>query len=315
LLEEIAMPRAFRFGVQCWLAASRSEWQAKARRVEALGYQVFLVPDHFGEQFAPAPALLSAAEATRSIRIGSLVYDNDFRNPALLAKEAATLDLLADGRFEFGIGAGWMRSEYEQAGLAFEPGPTRVARLEEAIPLIRSIWRGGPASYEGKHYRLAGLESAPLPAQRPGPPLLIGGGGPRILRLAAREADIVGLVLRSRADGNGLDLGDLSSAALDDKVRWVREAAGPRFAALELSTLLQTIAITSDRLDAAARLAKSFGVPSDAVLDTPYALIGSAAEIETLLRERRERFGLSYYVLFERDMEAFAPIAARLAGA
>lgn len=309
------MARAFRFGVQCWLAGSRSEWQAKARRVEALGYQVFLVPDHFGEQFAPTPALLSAAEATRSIRIGSLVYDNDFRHPALLAKEAATLDLLCDGRFEFGIGAGWMRSEYEQAGLAFEPGPTRVARLEEAVPLIRSIWHGGPASHEGKHYRLAGLESAPLPTQRPGPPLLIGGGGPRILRLAAREADIVGLVLRSRADGNGLDLGDLSSAALDDKVRWVREAAGARFAALELNTLLQTIAITSDRHAAAARISQAFGVPSDAVLDTPYALVGSPAEIEALLHERRERFGISYYVLFERDMEAFAPIAARLAGA
>lgn len=309
------MPRAFRFGVQCWLAGSRSEWQAKARRVEALGYQVLLVPDHFGEQFAPVPALLSAAEATRSIRIGSLVFDNDFRHPALLAKEAATLDLLADGRFEFGIGAGWMRSEYEQAGLAFEPGATRVARLEEAVPLIRSIWRGGPASFAGKHYRLAGLESAPLPAQRPGPPLMIGGGGPRILRLAAREADIVGLVLRSRADGNGLDLDDLSSAALDDKVAWVREAAGERFAALELNTLLQAIAITSDRLDTATRLSKAFGVPSDAVLDTPYALVGSAPEIESLLQERRQRFGLSYYVLFERDMEAFAPIAARLAGA
>jgi len=309
------MPRAFRFGVQCWLAASRSEWQAKARRVEALGYQVFLVPDHFGEQFAPLPALLSAAEATRTIRIGSLVFDNDFRHPALLAKEAATLDVLSDGRFEFGIGAGWMRSEYEQAGLAFESGATRVARLEEAIPLIRSVWRGGPANFAGAHYRLAGLESAPRPMQRAGPPLMIGGGGPRILRLAAREADIVGLVLRSRADGNGLDLGDLSSAALDDKVRWVREAAGPRFAALELSTLLQTVAISSDRLGTAARLAKAFGVPSDAVLDTPYALIGTEPEIEALLRERRERFGLSYYVLFERDMEAFAPIAARLAGA
>ncbi len=308
------MPREFRFGVQCSLAASRREWQEKARRVEALGYQVFLVPDHFGLQFAPVPALLSAAEATRAIRIGSLVFDNDFRQPALLAKEAATLDLLSDGRFEFGIGAGWMRSEYEQAGLAFEPGPTRVARLEEAIPLIRSIWRGGPASFSGKHYRLAGLESAPLPVQRPGPPLLIGGGGPRILRLAARHADIVGLVLRSRADGNGLDLTDLSSAALDDKVAWVREAAGPRFAALELNTLLQTVVITADRLGAATQLAKAFGVSSDTVLDTPYALIGSASEIEALLRERRERFGLSYYVLFERDMETFAPIAARLAG-
>jgi probable F420-dependent oxidoreductase len=306
--------RTFRFGVQCALAASRREWQEKARRVEALGYQVLLVPDHFGKQLAPVPALLSAAEATRAIRIGALVFDNDFRHPALLAKEAATLDTLSDGRFEFGIGAGWMRSEYEQAGIAFESGATRVSRLEEAIPLIRSVWREGPTSFSGQHYRLAGLESAPLPLQRPGPPLLIGGGGPRILRLAAREADIVGLVLRSRADGNGLDLGDLSSAALDDKVRWVREAAGARFETLELNTLIQTVAITADRAVTADRVARAFGVSADAVLDTPYALIGSEDEIADLLRERRARFGLSYYVLFERDMEAFAPVAARLAG-
>lgn len=306
--------RGFRFGVQCALAASRREWQDKARRVEALGYQVLLVPDHFGDQFAPLPALLSAAEATRAIRIGTLVFDNDFRHPALLAKEAATLDVLSDGRFEFGIGAGWMRSEYDQTGIAFEPGATRVARLEEAIPLIRAVWREGPASFSGQHYRLTGLESAPLPAQRPGPPLLIGGGGPRILRLAAREADIVGLVLRSRADGNGLDLADLSAAALDDKVRWVREAAGARFESLEFNTLIQTVALTADRAGTADRLSRAFGVPTDAVLDTPYALIGSEDEIADQLRERRARFGLSYYVLFERDMEALAPIAARLAG-
>jgi probable F420-dependent oxidoreductase len=183
------------------------------------------------------------------------------------------------------------------------------------VPLIRAVWRGGPASFAGRHYRLAGLDSLPRPLQRPGPPLLIGGGGPRILRLAAREADIVGLVLRSRADGNGLDLGDASSAALDDKVRWVREAAGARFASLELNTLIQAVAITSDRAQAAERLARAFGMTPDAVLDTPYALIGSAEQIEASLRERRERFGLSYSVVFERDMEAFAPIVARLAGA
>jgi probable F420-dependent oxidoreductase len=308
------MPRAFRFGVQCSLAASRAEWQAKARRVEELGYQALLVPDHFGDQLAPVPALLSAAEATRAIRIGSLVFDNDFRQPALLAKEAATLDLLCDGRFEFGIGAGWMRSEYEQAGLAFDSGPTRVARLEEAVPLIRSVWAGGPATFAGAHYRLNGLESAPLPVQRPGPPLLIGGGGPRILRLAAREADIVGMVLRSRADGNGLDLTDLSSAALDDKLGWVRKAAGARFAALELNSLLQAVVVTSDRLDGARRLSQAVGVPPDVVLDTPYVVIGTAEEIEAQLQERRARFGISYWVLFDRDMEIFAPIAARLAG-
>jgi probable F420-dependent oxidoreductase len=225
----------------------------------------------------------------------------------------ATLDLLSDGRFELGLGAGWMRSEYDAAGLAFDPGATRVARLEEAIPVIRSMWSGEPASFSGRHYRLGGLESAPLPAQRPGPPLLIGGGGRRILSLAAREADIVGLVMRSRPEG-GLDLGDVGFAAFADKVRWVREAAGPRFASLELNTLVQAVAITSDRARKAERLASAFGLGADALLDSPYALIGSEAEIAAQLVERRERFGLSYYAVFERDMEAFAPIAARLAG-
>ncbi len=308
------MRRPFRFGVQCSLAASRSEWQARARRVEALGYQVFLVPDHFGQQLAPALALLSAAEATRTLRIGALVFDNDFRHPALLAKEAATLDLLSDGRFELGVGAGWMRSEYDAAGLDFAPGPTRVARLEEAVTLIRSTWGAGPASFSGRHYRIAGLETAPQPVQKPGPPLLIGGGGPRILRLAAREADIVGLVLRSRKDGAGLDLSDLSSAALDEKVAWVRAAAGARFESLELNTLIQSVVVTAERARAAEPLAHALGITPEAVLDTPYGLIGSPAEIEAQLRERRERFGISYYVVFERDMEAFAPIAARLAG-
>ncbi len=307
------MPRAFRFGVQCSDAASRVEWQDKARRVEALGYQVLVAPDHLGEQLAPVPALLSAAEATRSLRIGALVFDNDFRHPALLAKEAATLDLLTDGRFELGIGAGWMRSEYDAAGIAFEPGATRVARLEEAIPVLRALWRGEPASFAGRHYQLRELRSTPVPVQRPGPPLLVGGGGPRILRLAAREADIVGLVMRSLPEG-GLDLGDLSAAALDAKVAWVRDAAGERFAALELNTLIQTVAIVPDRREAASRLAGAFGIPPDALLETPYALLGSEREIEAQLRERRARFGISYFVLFERDMEAFAPIAARLAG-
>jgi probable F420-dependent oxidoreductase len=301
--------------VQCDSAASRHEWQAKARRVEALGYQVFLVPDHLGPQLAPVPALLSAAEATQTIRIGALVFDNDFRHPALLAKEAATLDLLSDGRFELGIGAGWLREEYEQAGLAFDPGPTRVARLEEAVEVIRALWRAGPSSFTGRHYRLAGLDGSPAPVQRGGPPLLVGGGGPRILRLAARSADIVGLVLRSRADGKGLDLADISAAALDDKVRWVREAAGERFEALELNTLIQAVAVTHERTHAAMHLARAFGIPTEGVLDTPYALVGSESEIEAQLRERRERFGISYYVIFERDMEAFAPIASHLAGA
>jgi alkanesulfonate monooxygenase SsuD/methylene tetrahydromethanopterin reductase-like flavin-dependent oxidoreductase (luciferase family) len=166
----------------------------------------------------------------------------------------------------------------------------------------------------GKHYAVSGLTATPAPVRAGGPPLLVGGGGPRILRLAGREAEIVGLVPRSRADGAGLDLADLSNAAFADKVRWVREGAGARFDALELNTLIQVVAFTDDRSAAAATIARDFSVPADAVLDSPYTLIGNAAQIEGALLERRERFELSYLVVFERDMEGFAPIAQRLAG-
>jgi probable F420-dependent oxidoreductase len=306
--------RPFRFGVQCTLAASRAEWQAKARRVEALGYQALLVPDHFGAQFAPAPALVSAAEAAPTLRVGTFVYDNDFRHPALLAKEAATLDVLCEGRFELGLGAGWMRSEYEQVGLEFAPGPTRVERLEEAIAALRALWRDHPAHFAGKHYAVSGLAGTPAPLRPCGPALLLGGGGPRVLSLAGREADVASLVPRSRADGAGLDLADLSSAAFADKVRWVREGAGPRFADIELNTLIQAVAVSDDPSAAAAALGRSLSLPADTILDSPYALLGTAGSLEQTLLERRERFGLSYLVVFERDMEPFAPIAERLAG-
>jgi len=305
--------RAFRFGVQCALAGSRREWQDKARRVEALGYQSFLVPDHFGGQLAPVPALVSAAEATDTIRLGSLVFDNDFRHPAMLAKEVATLDLLCDGRFELGLGAGWLKREYDQAGMEFAPGPVRVSRMQEAVAMLRAIWSGEPATFEGAHYALHDLDCPPLPTQRPAPPLLIGGGGPRMLRFAARHADIVAVVPRSLPQG-GLDLTDTSPAAFAEKLAWVKEASGERFAELELNTLIQAIAVTDDRDAAANALAKPLQLDPQAVLESPLILIGSPSEIEDALLERREGLALSYYCLFERDMEDFAPIAARLAG-
>ena len=306
-------PRAFRFGVQCALAPSRQAWQDKARRVEALGYHVFVVPDHFGPQLAPVPALLSAAEATRSIRIGSLVFDNDFRHPAMLAKEVATLDLLSDGRFELGLGAGWLKTEYDQAGIEFAPGATRVARMIESVALLRAIFRGGPTTHAGAHYAIRELDCPPVPVQRPCPPLLIGGGGPRMLRFAAREADIIGIVPRSLPQG-GLDLDDSSPEAFHEKISWIRDAAGSRLADIELNTLLQAIAITDDRDATAAQLAGPFGVEPKTLLESPLVLIGSPSQIEETLLARRETFGLSYYSLFEPHMEAFAPIAARLAG-
>lgn len=309
------LPRhPFRFGVVCRKAESRRQWVEKARRVESLGYQILLISDHLGDQFAPIAALASAADATSTLRIGTLVLDNDFRHPALLAQETATLDLLSDGRFELGIGAGWMRAEYDQIGIAFDPGKTRVERLEESLGVIKRLWRDGQTTLKGRHYTITDLDSRLKPAQRPRPPILVGGGGKRILSLACREADIVGIVPRARVDGGGLDLNDVSAAAADDKVAWIQSAAGPRVSTLELNTLLQAVVVTEDPADATAQLARRWKVSVESVQDSPYVLIGSAGEIGDTLHARRERFGISYYAVFEFAMESFAPIAAWLAG-
>jgi probable F420-dependent oxidoreductase len=185
--------KPFRFGVNVRHAQSRAEWRDKARKVEALGYDVFNVPDHLTDLVAPLPALVSAAEATNALKIATHVLNNDLRHPVLLAREAATVDLLTDGRFQLGLGAGSIRSEYDQSGLTFDMGAARVERLAEAVTIIKALMKGEEVTFSGRHYRLTGHTMAPLPVQKPHPPILIGGNGPRLLSLAAREADVVGL--------------------------------------------------------------------------------------------------------------------------
>jgi probable F420-dependent oxidoreductase len=305
--------RAFRFGVACARGHSRHEWREKARKAEQLGYATFLVPDHLQDQFAPVPALLAAADATTTLRIGSHVFANDFRHPVMLAKEAATLDLLSDGRFELGLGAGWLRAEYDQAGLAFEAPGVRVGRLEEAIRLIKRLLSEGPTTFTGTHYTVTDLPGLPKSVQQPHPPILLGGGGPRLLALAAREADIVSIVLRSRTDGSGLDLTDFAAASMARKVMQVQAAAGDRWTTLELSTLIQRVVVTDDRYPTAIQLGERFGLPPEQVLESPYILLGTVAQLCEVLQARREQYGLSYIVVFEPGMDAFAPVVARLA--
>src|ERR1700738_1909427 len=184
--------KPFRFGVNVRSAESRAEWRAKARKIEALGYQILNLPDHLTDLVSPLPALVSAAEATTTIRVGTNVLNNDLRHPVLVAREAATVDLLTDGRFQLGLGAGSMQSEYDEVGLAFEAGATRVERLAEAVTIIKGLMKGEEVTFAGRHYRMTGHTISPLPVQKPHPPILIGGNGPRLLTLAAREADIVG---------------------------------------------------------------------------------------------------------------------------
>lgn len=304
--------KRFRFGVQAARAASRGEWVDKARRAEQLGYDTFLMPDHFGEQLAPIPALTVAADATTSLRIGAFVFDNDYKHPVVLAKEVATLDLLSGGRFECGMGAGWLRPEYDAAGMPFDPAGVRISRMVEGLRVMKGLWSEGVFTFSGEHYTIADLNGMPKPLQMPWPPLLIGGGGKRMLSIAAREADIVGFNPQTRPDGT-LDWTTTSIEAVSERVGWVRDAAEDRFNTLELN-LTVTVASTSDLDAGAAEIAERWGVSPEHVRDSPFALLGELERMVETLLARRERLGMSYITVGERGVDALAPIVTKLAG-
>jgi probable F420-dependent oxidoreductase len=309
--------RPFRFGVNVRTAGSGAEWADKARRVEALGYDVLLVPDHLADHLAPVPALAAAAAATPRLRVGTAVLNNDFRHPVLVAREAATLDVLSGGRLELGMGAGHMRSEYEEAGLPFDPGPARVERLAEAVVIVKRLLEGETVTVAGRYYRVTGHAIHPRPAQRPRPPIFIGGNAPRLLAVAAREADVVGLTgIAFRRGGAAPHVSDFRAAVVDERVRLVREAAGARFERIELNALVQRVIVTRDRRAAAGELAAGrwAALTPDEILASPYALIGTVEQMTADLVARRERWGFSYVMTHEASMDALAPVVAGLAG-
>jgi probable F420-dependent oxidoreductase len=307
--------RRFRFGIQLSRAASATDWTEQARRAEDLGYATLFVPDHFDDQLGPLTATTVAATATSELRVGALVYGNDYRHPVVLAKELATLDLLSGGRVELGLGAGWMRTDYERAGIPYEPAGTRVDRLEEAVAVLKGLFSGEPFSLTGTHYRIEGLTGTPAPAQRPHPPFLIGGGGRRVLTIAARDADIVGVNPTLKAGEVGAEAAlDASAAATDRKVGWVRDAAAERWDDLELNVLVFAAAVTDDRAGMAELLAPMFSSTPEEVLESPHVIAGTVEEIAETLEARRDRWGFSYVVVQGDAMDGFAPIVARLTG-
>ena len=311
----MAHPRPFRFGVQLHAAPSGQDWVALARRAEELGYSSVFMPDHFGEQLAPVPALMAAADATTDLRIGALVFGNDYRHPVVLAKEAATLDVLSSGRFEFGIGAGWMNTDYEESGMEHDRPGVRIDRLAESVQVCKGLFGDEPVDFDGEHYRISGMNGMPKPVQRPHPPLLIGGGGKRVLSLAGREADIVGInpkLTSGQVDSSAARNG--APEVTDEKVRWVRDAAGARYDDLELNMLIFAVVVTDDRKGTAEMMAPLFDLDPDVVEDYPLAWIGTEDEIVESLRVRRERWDVSYPVVQADSMEAAAPIVARLTG-
>lgn len=307
-------PRPFRFGLQASGAPSRADWVRIARKAEDLGYAVLTVADHLDDQFATTPALMAAADATSTLRIGSLVYACDYHHPVVLAKEAATLDVLSDGRLELGLGAGWMPEDYHGAGIPLDPPGTRIARLAEAVTVIKSLFADERCDHDGEHYSVH-LDGYPKPVQRPHPPILIGGGGRSVLTLAGREADIIGLNIDLRSGRIDETAGPTATAeATDEKIRWIREAAGDRFDAIELQVRIHLALVTDDLAGAAVALAPAFGLTPEQGLDTPHALAGSIDQIVDTCLARRERFGISTIGLSLDAMDAMAPVVARLAG-
>jgi probable F420-dependent oxidoreductase len=311
----MANDRTFRFGVQLSFGGSADELAAKARRVEELGYATLCMPDHFDDQLAPFPALLAAAMATTTLRIGTLVLCNDYRHPLLTAKEAATLDVLSGGRFELGMGAGWLHNDYEQSGIPWDRPGMRIDRLEESLAVVKGLLAGGKFSFSGRHYTVTGHPGTPVPVQQPRPPILVGGGGRRILGLAGREADIVSVNFDLRSGSIGPQVGATATAdATAEKVRWIRDAAGDRFDDVELSSTAYLTMVTSDREAVAGGLGMGFGLDAGQVLAMPNFLIGTVAQIADELERRRDELGFSYLVVGGECFEAMAPVVERLAG-
>jgi probable F420-dependent oxidoreductase len=318
----ITNKRPFRFGVLGENIRSRDELMDTARKAEAAGCATFLLRDHFveepfGHQLAPLAALATVAAITSSLRVGTLVFANDYRHPAMLAKEAATLDLLSGGRFELGLGAGFLRPEYEAAGMPFDPPGARVERFEESLQLLKGLFATEPLTFRGKHYTVTDLDSFPKPVQQPRPPILVGAGGRRMLSIAARHADIIGLLSVNTTSGEMVDdPHERLAGAVARKIGWIREAAGERFPTIELSSTA-TIVVDKDRRGAAEKLARDrnwHGISPEEVLEMPALFIGSLEQIAEQMQERRERYGFSYYVVSDASAELAAPLVARLTG-
>lgn len=285
------LKKSFRFGVVTGSHASRSAWIALAQRVEELGYSSLLLPDVLGTPLATLTALAVAATVTTKLRVGSYVIVNDYRNPALLAREIATLDLLSDGRVELGLGAGNWPHEYQQLGIPFDKPGTRVSRFAEGLSIIKQFFTAETVNFSGQYYTTTALRPVPRPVQQPHPPIVIGSSGRRMLTIAAREADIILPISTQRAD-------------LEERISWIREAAGERFEHLELGKAAFGIELTDSPVAAAPAFP---GMPVEVRPMT------TQQAVEHLL-EQREHLGISYIQIQERQLENFTPVLAHLNG-
>ncbi len=304
--------RRFRFGLLAGRAASLGEWRELARKAEAQGYSTLLVPDHFGRQLAPFAALMAAAAVTTELRLGTFVIDNDFRHPAALAKEAATVDLLTDGRLELGIGAGWNRADYDTTGLTFEPAGVRVSKMLEAVRIVKAFFEQPTVTFEGAYYTVKDLEAQPKPKQQPRPPIMIGANGRRMVRIAAEEADIINFPDRPSV-GTSTAGNPALGVTFEEQLAIVKDHAKERYERPELG-MLTIPRLTEQVEDTVNGLAEQMQTRPEIVRAMPGALIGSAEAIIEQLQASRERYDLSYPVIPLAHTQDCAPIVRKLAG-
>ncbi|MFW6075412.1 MAG: TIGR03621 family F420-dependent LLM class oxidoreductase [Chloroflexota bacterium] len=308
--------RPFTFAAMMRGEDSGSAFIERARRIESMGYSTAAMVDHFNQTFAPVPALTAAAIAAPSLRVLATVFDNDFRNPVLLAKEMVTIDRLTDGRVDVGIGAGWMESDYRQTGIQYDPPGVRISRMEEALTVMKGFWRGELFDYNGEHYTIEGLRGYPLPVQQPHPPVYIGGGGKRILGIAGREADIIGVHVRFGPDGQ-LDTIDTVREEMDKKFDWIRDGAGDRFDQIQFALMLFAASIVdseSAKRDEIAAISERIGQPGEAVAASPYYLVGSERELIEQIEALRETWNITHFTIPTAAVDSFAPVVKELVG-
>jgi len=308
--------RPFRFGLQAGRANAGSDWLDLARRAEDLGYSTLTMPDHFDDQLAPVPAMSAALAVTTALRVCALVFDNDYKHPLVLAKELATMDAISGGRIEVGLGAGWMRTDYEQAGIPYDRPGVRIDRFLEGLQIIRGLMGPDPFSFSGKHYTITNHNGTPKPVGGKCPPVLIGAGAPRMLAIAAREADIVGINPSMAAGAITPEtIADMSGTSVTAKIEVVREAAGDRFADIELNIRTFLVHISDDQAAGLETMAKFTGMSTEMLAESPFALIGPPSLLVEQLLERREKYGFSYVIVGGQDVDSFAPVVAALASA
>jgi probable F420-dependent oxidoreductase len=313
--------RKIRFGLASAAPESAGAWKELARKVEDLGYSTLLLADHMGRGPAPLISAMAAAAATTRLRLGTQVLSNEFRNPSVLAKEIATLDLLSDGRFELGIGAGWPptsntgASDYRQTGLPPDEAGPRVTRLIESVKIIKSFLSDEkPVDFEGKAYRVQGLVPMPRPVQKPHPPIMIAGAGPRIMKFAAQEADIINIAPRPPTVGP-TPVGSMGfGLTMSDEITMIKEAAGGRYDEIELCVFAQAANVTDDEQAGLEKVAKDLNTSVEAAFEMPATLVGDTERIAERILAHREKYDISYRIIPFYAMDAFAPVIAKLAG-